>query len=171
MLVHRQQAEARKWINESIRIVAEPFPSMGAAPEWIDLVRRELVDRYGGDALYELGARVEVTMDLELPNRPSVAKVYCYRSCLMMGKRSGYSRAKAGLAWGASAMTRGKSSVPTAKSAELASSAFTPRTTGTSLCAPVRKATRLSGGPQRSLVPDARRLPQRWSGTRLQAPQ
>jgi hypothetical protein len=37
-------------------------------------------------------------------------------------------------------MTRGKSCVPTAKSAaksaELVSSAFKPRTTGTSLCAP-----------------------------------
>ncbi len=60
------EEEARKWINEPIRIVADPFPKMGAAPEWVDLVRRELVERYGNDSLDKLGATVVTTMDLEL---------------------------------------------------------------------------------------------------------
>jgi len=60
------EEEARKWINEPIRIVADPFPKMGAAPEWVDMVRHELVERYGEEALDKLGATVVVTMDLDL---------------------------------------------------------------------------------------------------------
>jgi penicillin-binding protein 1A len=57
---------ARKFIDAPIEIIDEPFPYMNTAPEWVDLVRRELVARYGEDRLYKLGLTVEITLDLEM---------------------------------------------------------------------------------------------------------
>jgi penicillin-binding protein 1A len=39
------QAEALKWIEAPIQIIKDPFPELGTAPEWIDLVHKELVER------------------------------------------------------------------------------------------------------------------------------
>ncbi len=36
-------AEAQKWIDAPIRVVEEPFPDLGSAPKWVDLVHDELV--------------------------------------------------------------------------------------------------------------------------------
>src|SRR5688572_12687518 len=44
-------AEAQKWIDAPIPVVREPFPQLGAAPEWIEVVRKELEAEYGKDAL------------------------------------------------------------------------------------------------------------------------
>ncbi len=38
-------AEAQKWEEAPIQIIKDPFPDLGTAPEWIDLVHRELVER------------------------------------------------------------------------------------------------------------------------------
>lgn len=58
--------EARRWINEPIRIIRDAFPDMGAAPEWIEVARQALIDRHGQDALASLGTRVVTTVDLEV---------------------------------------------------------------------------------------------------------
>ncbi len=55
-------AEAQKWIDLPIPVAREPFPHLGGAPEWIDVVRKELEAEYGGDALDTLGATVRTTM-------------------------------------------------------------------------------------------------------------
>lgn len=68
-MVHRgylAEDVARKWINEPIRIVKEPFPHLGIAPEWIGLARQELVDRYGEERLATLGGKVVTTADLDI---------------------------------------------------------------------------------------------------------
>jgi penicillin-binding protein 1A len=68
-MVHRgylAEAEARKWINEPIRIVKEPFPHLGAAPEWVDVARQALIEGYGEDHLATLGGEVVTTVDLEV---------------------------------------------------------------------------------------------------------
>ncbi|MEM9490070.1 MAG: PBP1A family penicillin-binding protein, partial [Myxococcota bacterium] len=58
--------EAKKWVDEPIAVVRDPFPEMGAAPEWVDEVRRELTERYGEEAINTLGAQVVTTMDLDI---------------------------------------------------------------------------------------------------------
>jgi penicillin-binding protein 1A len=57
------EAEAKKWIDEPIRVVARPYPEMGTAPEWQDVARSELIGRYGEDKLFTLGANVKTTLD------------------------------------------------------------------------------------------------------------
>ena len=54
--------DAQKWINEPIKVVKEPFPELGSAPEWVDLVRRELVATKGEQAM-ETGGTVRTTLD------------------------------------------------------------------------------------------------------------
>ncbi|HEY5928275.1 MAG TPA: PBP1A family penicillin-binding protein [Kofleriaceae bacterium] len=58
------QAEAKKWIDEPIKIVRDPFPFLKAAPEWVDLVRGELKDR--GVDTDTAGAIVRTTLDPSL---------------------------------------------------------------------------------------------------------
>jgi penicillin-binding protein 1A len=61
-----KQPEAQKYINAPIQVVKDPFPELGRAPEWVDLVKKELVrlgvvhDEAGID---ELGATVRTTLD------------------------------------------------------------------------------------------------------------
>ncbi|MBK7537385.1 MAG: PBP1A family penicillin-binding protein [Myxococcales bacterium] len=57
------RAEAKKWIDAPIQIVNEPFADLGSAPEWVDLVRRELVAEHGEDAIATLGAEVRTTLE------------------------------------------------------------------------------------------------------------
>ncbi|MEZ4360304.1 MAG: PBP1A family penicillin-binding protein [Kofleriaceae bacterium] len=55
--------EAQKWIDAPIKIVKQPFTELGSAPEWVDLVRRELVAKRGEADLASLGAVVKTTVD------------------------------------------------------------------------------------------------------------
>jgi penicillin-binding protein 1A len=61
-----KQPEAQKYIDAPIQVVKDPFPELGRAPEWVDLVKKELVrlgvvhDEAGIDAL---GATVRTTLD------------------------------------------------------------------------------------------------------------
>lgn len=57
------RAEAQKWIDAPIQIVNEPFTNLGSAPEWVDLVRKDLVAEHGEDAMPSLGAEVKTTLD------------------------------------------------------------------------------------------------------------
>jgi penicillin-binding protein 1A len=53
--------EAQKHIDAPIRIVDRPFPELGSAPEWVDLVRRELES--SGVDIDRGGAVVRTTLD------------------------------------------------------------------------------------------------------------
>lgn len=57
------RAEAQKWIDAPIQIVDEPFSELGSAPEWVELVRKDLAAEHGEDALDTLGAEVQTTVD------------------------------------------------------------------------------------------------------------
>jgi penicillin-binding protein 1A len=58
--------EAQKWINQPIQVAKKPFAVLHTAPEWVDLVKRELVARNGEDAMDTLGAEVQTTVDPKL---------------------------------------------------------------------------------------------------------
>jgi penicillin-binding protein 1A len=64
-------AEAQKWIDAKLQVVDNPFPDLGSAPEWVDLVHEELVrdlKERGKDetALDRLGGTVQTTLDPKL---------------------------------------------------------------------------------------------------------
>jgi penicillin-binding protein 1A len=54
-------AEAQKWIDLPIQVVRRPYPMLDTAPEWVELVRKELIAEYGTD-LDTLGAVVKTTL-------------------------------------------------------------------------------------------------------------
>lgn len=60
------KATARKYIDEPIKIIREPFPNMGAAPEWVQIVRDTLSERHDDEKLFKLGAEVVTTLDLDI---------------------------------------------------------------------------------------------------------
>jgi len=84
-------AEAQKWINAPIQIVDRPFPELGSAPEWVDLVKRELVKRIQGNeaALDTLGAKVRTTLD---PSLQAVAQKALQSGLRAVDKRHGVGR-------------------------------------------------------------------------------
>jgi penicillin-binding protein 1A len=84
-------AEAQKWIDAPIQIVKEPFPDLGSAPEWVDLVKRELVRQNGGNeaALETLGATVRTTLD---PSLQAVAQKALQHGLHAVDKRHGVGR-------------------------------------------------------------------------------
>ncbi len=59
-------AEAQKWIDEPIKVIADPYPLIGSAPEWVELARQEIAQVYGADKVDKIGVEVEVTMDVEI---------------------------------------------------------------------------------------------------------
>ncbi|HEY4239258.1 MAG TPA: PBP1A family penicillin-binding protein [Kofleriaceae bacterium] len=69
------QAEAQKWVDAPIQLVADPYPELGRSPEWVDLVKKELVEQNGGDekVLDKLGATVRTTLDPGLQRRAQEA--------------------------------------------------------------------------------------------------
>jgi penicillin-binding protein 1A len=56
--------EARKWIADPIRIVSGAQPTLGLAPEWVDVARQALVARHGEKEVTTAGAAVQTTLDL-----------------------------------------------------------------------------------------------------------
>ncbi len=91
-MVHHEylsEAEARKWINEPIRIIRDPFPDMGAGPEWVQVVREHLVAEHGEDRLDKLGARVTTTLDVKIQK---AARAALRKGLREVDKRQKYGR-------------------------------------------------------------------------------
>ncbi|HET7500103.1 MAG TPA: PBP1A family penicillin-binding protein [Kofleriaceae bacterium] len=84
-------AEAQKWIDAPIKIVERPFPDLGSAPEWVDMVKRELVRMNNGheEALETLGAAVRTTLD---PSLQAVAQKALQNGLRAVDKRHGIGR-------------------------------------------------------------------------------
>ena len=61
-----EEKEAQKWVDAPIRVVREPFPQLGAAPEWVGVARRELIERYGESQLGIVGGKVITSVDLDI---------------------------------------------------------------------------------------------------------
>ena len=59
--------EADRWIADPIRIVADTQPTMGLAPEWVDLARQGLVAQKGGEEeVSRAGVAIQTTLDLDV---------------------------------------------------------------------------------------------------------
>ena len=57
-------AEAQQWIDAPIQVVKTPFPDLGSAPEWVDLVKEELVEDLKDERVLDtLGGTVRTTLD------------------------------------------------------------------------------------------------------------
>ncbi|HEX7840520.1 MAG TPA: PBP1A family penicillin-binding protein [Kofleriaceae bacterium] len=84
-------ADAQKWIDAPIKIVQRPFPELGSAPEWVDLVKRELVKRNHGDeaALDYAGDTVRTTLD---PSLQAIAQKALQSGLRTIDKRHGICR-------------------------------------------------------------------------------
>ena len=84
------QAEAQKWIDAPIKIVENPFPEMGTAPEWVELAKKELIADKGEAALDTLGAKVRTTLD---PSMQAIAQKALQSGLRGVDKRHGVGRA------------------------------------------------------------------------------
>jgi penicillin-binding protein 1A len=84
-------AEAQKWIDAPIQIVDRPFPDLGSGPEWVDMVKRELVRLNNGNeaALDTLGATVRTTLD---PSLQAEAQKALQNGLRAVDKRHGIGR-------------------------------------------------------------------------------
>ncbi len=59
------EEQAQHWIDEPIAVVADVNPMVGAAPEFVELAKAELMAQIGEDGLAQSGAAVVVTVDLK----------------------------------------------------------------------------------------------------------
>jgi penicillin-binding protein 1A len=96
-------AEAQKWIDKPIQVIDRPFPDLNSAPEWIGLVKDELVaSKCGGKStcnegelyLDTLGATVRTTLDPKLQEDAQRALQAGLRA---VDKRKSYGRPKRSL--------------------------------------------------------------------------
>lgn len=78
---------AQKWIDAPIKVVADPYPHIGQAPEWINIVRETLEEKYPDGEIYKLGARVETTLNLDIQRKATAALRKGLRG---VDKRQGY---------------------------------------------------------------------------------
>jgi len=60
------QPDAQKWIDAPIQVVKQPFPEMGSAPEWVELVHKELAAGRSDAEIDALGGTVRTTLDPSL---------------------------------------------------------------------------------------------------------
>jgi penicillin-binding protein 1A len=81
------EAEAQRWIDAPIKLVDDDDDAPAAAPEILDLVRKELVKRYGADKLDKLGLSVRTSIDLELER---AARQALRTGLYALDKRHGY---------------------------------------------------------------------------------
>jgi penicillin-binding protein 1A len=58
--------EAQKWIDEPIKVVADANPTLGEAPEFVELAKSELIAQTGAEGLANSGATVTTTVDLKV---------------------------------------------------------------------------------------------------------
>ena len=67
-------AEAQKWREAKIQIVKSKGPESSTAPEWVDLVKLQLLaDKTKGDAVLDQGTIVRTTLDPELQAKAQLA--------------------------------------------------------------------------------------------------
>ena len=56
-------ADAQKFSDAPIQVIAHPFAKHDVAPEWVDIAKQQLVSIEGKDALGSLGGNVRTTLD------------------------------------------------------------------------------------------------------------
>jgi penicillin-binding protein 1A len=90
---HLPEAEAQRLIDAPITIIKNPEPYLDVAPEWVELVKRELEKRYGPDAA-TMGLTVQTTLDVGLQQAARAALEQGLRD---LDARHGYRGAEARL--------------------------------------------------------------------------
>jgi penicillin-binding protein 1A len=67
--------QAQYWADMPIAnlLAKAPVPNLGTAPEWVELVKKELVAQKGKDAVETLGAEVRTTLDVKLQESAQAA--------------------------------------------------------------------------------------------------
>jgi penicillin-binding protein 1A len=83
---HISEAEAQRWIDAPIKLVDDGDDQASLAPEVVDLVRAELVERHG-DELGSLGVTVRTSIDLDLQ---LAARTALREGLAVLDKRHGY---------------------------------------------------------------------------------
>ena len=81
--------DGQKWKDAKIQIAAKPFPELGSSPEWIDLVKKELIAEKG-DAAVDAGGMIRTTMQPDLQDDAQRALQAGLR---VLDKRHGIGRA------------------------------------------------------------------------------
>jgi|RhiMethySRZTD1v2_1073278.scaffolds.fasta_scaffold00388_2 penicillin-binding protein 1A len=67
------EARARQAAASPLVIVGQPSPVPSTAPYFVEEVRKKLEEKYGADALYQYGLRVQTTLDAELQEVANIA--------------------------------------------------------------------------------------------------
>ena len=60
------ESEGQKFVDEPIRVIGNPYPTIGDAPEWLEVARAELEKKLGPDEIYKVGGNVVTTLDLRI---------------------------------------------------------------------------------------------------------
>jgi penicillin-binding protein 1A len=81
------QKEGQKWVDEPIAVIGDPYPTLGDAPEWLEVARTDLVDKLGEDEVYKVGGNVVTTLDLEIQR---VARAALQAGLRELDERQGY---------------------------------------------------------------------------------
>jgi penicillin-binding protein 1A len=63
---HLSPADLQKWLDAPIPVQKNPEPALDSAPEIVDLVKTELIKRYGTDKLMRMGLVVRTTIEYDL---------------------------------------------------------------------------------------------------------
>lgn len=79
--------QARRAIDEPINILSRPDVNNLAAPYFVEHVRRLVMNRYGGNLLYQQGLRIETTLNMDLQRH---ARLAVRRGVEAMAERQGY---------------------------------------------------------------------------------
>ena len=69
--ISREEAEAAK--KKPIEVRGQPTPDRSIAPYFVEDIRKTLEQKYGADALYEAGLRVQTTLDAGLQRAANTA--------------------------------------------------------------------------------------------------
>ncbi|MBT8495135.1 MAG: PBP1A family penicillin-binding protein [Deltaproteobacteria bacterium] len=78
---------AQRYIDEPIQVVGDPYPNLGAAPEWVQVAKDELQKSFGEEESDRAGVAVTMTVDLEIQGHAASALRKGLRD---IDKRQGY---------------------------------------------------------------------------------
>ena len=81
------EAEGQKFVDEPIKVIGDPYPTLGDAPEWLEVAKTELEKRLGKDEIYKVGGNVATTLDLEVQR---AARESVREGLREVDKRQGY---------------------------------------------------------------------------------
>jgi penicillin-binding protein 1A len=67
------EEEAEEAAQRPLVVQGQPTPDPSIAPYFVEEIRKQLADKYGGDSLFEAGFRVQTTLDVKLQEAANAA--------------------------------------------------------------------------------------------------